>query len=88
MPYGIDAAMNPMQSCPLESSPDCTPPDPGSEQLMPSHHPVLRLRQLSKHPIQVAIDRGQGTSFTFGPCEGLNVKLVRGAGSSRSLHRH
>jgi len=52
---------------------------------MPSHHPVLRLRQLSKHPIYMAIDRVRGMSFTFGPHEGHNVKLVRGAGSSRSL---
>ena len=88
MPYGIDTTVDPMQCRPLESSPDCTPPNTGSEQLTPCHHPVLRFRQLSKHPIHVAIGRVQGTSFTFGPCEGHNVKLIGGPRSSRSLRRH
>ncbi len=88
MSYGIDTTVDLVKCRPLESSPDCTPPDTGGEQLMPSHHPVLRLRQLSKHPIHTAIDCLRGTSFTFGPCEGLNVKLGREQRSNRSLHRH
>lgn len=88
MPNGIDATVDPMKSRPLEPSPDCTPPDAGGEQLMPSHYPVLHLRQLSEHPIHVATGRSQWTSFTLGPREVLNVKLFRGAGSNRGLHRH
>jgi hypothetical protein len=88
MPYGIDTTVDMVQSRPLKSSPDCTSPNTCSEQLMPSHHPVLCLRQLSKRPIHMAIDRVRGTSFTFGPYEGLNVKLDRETGSSRCLRRH
>lgn len=57
MPYRIDTTVDLVQCRPLESSPDRTSPDSGSKQLMPAHHPVLRLRQLSKHPIHMAIDR-------------------------------
>jgi hypothetical protein len=78
VPDRVDTAMDQVQRASLEARSDRPAPDPRFEQLFSSHDPVLRLRQLGQQAIDVASAPTQPTRFTFGPCEGLNVNLVRG----------
>jgi hypothetical protein len=88
MPHGIDPTMNQVQRGSFDATTDCSPPNTQRQQLMPSHNPMLRLRQLCKNPIQVTSALPPRTRFTFGPCEGLNVNLVRREDPGRHSTRH
>jgi hypothetical protein len=74
---GIDPAMDQVQGTSLEPVSHGSAPQPRRKQLLPAHDPMLCLRQLSEHPIHMMSASGGRTKFTFGPCDGLNVNLVR-----------
>ena len=84
----VDAAMDEVQPTSLEPTPDRPSSNPDGQQLMPPHHTMLRLRQISQQTIGVRLTPGIRTRFTFNPPEGLNVKLGRGGPPSRRLACH
>jgi hypothetical protein len=57
--------MNRVESASLQASSDHTSAHPHSRQLMSSHNPVLRIRQLGKHAIDVIVATIQSARPTF-----------------------
>ena len=78
MPNRIDTAMHGMQCATLDPPSDRPTTNTGLEQLEPTHHPVLRLRQLTQHPVHADFSSFRLTRFAFGPRWGLNVNLAGG----------
>lgn len=88
MTYGICSAVDQMKRPPFESTLDSPPPNAEREQLMAPDDAMLCLRQFGKQTIYMALALSQPTNFTFTPCEGVNVKLVRREGAQGGLWGH